>query len=702
MRFKRLELNNWRSFLGNCVIDFAQTGERNVTVFVGQNGAGKTALLNAFTWALYGETTAGFRQADDLFNHAALAAIPVGGLGRMEVCLEFEHDGAHYAVRRYQEARRDEGEDAPRVHPPVLVATRRRSSTETITQDEINAVLPPGLHPFFFFPAENIGKDIDQNDAAAIRASMSNAIDVLLGIERYDKALAVISTALCQHLKTPRGARHTALEVSEAESKRAREAWEQANARKKELPGRVKEAEALVEKLKAQLDVSDQHRKAMDEFKEVKAGKAEAEKRVADSKEQQRAIANRECAVIFGHELFRDASEALNEAHRRGEIPPKVSAGLLNELLDERHKCICGRELGEHERSELEVLRSRTVEDFVAEIASNLRGRAPQLAWRDGARRDEEAAQALLDEVGGGANAEAEFRKLRNCEMELLNRQPDLMSHADPDQTMAAWQDASRVELRLNAELQAVAAELPKLERAKNDAERDHQKALKKNTDAQTIGRAREFLSNVESTLSTIQIAIRAAARKDVERAMNTFYSALLMKDYRISLTDEFRYEITDESSGRRVGASSSEVALATFAFVGALAGLMPVYANIDQLLPKGDDQSPGGLSADTSRAYPVVLDAPYSPFGTDYSARFSEQLPGLLPQSVVIVREDQLQYVEPMLAGRRVGAAYVIQLHSGKEESRTIRWLAHDVDYVVNTDDQEAPHSKLAALPLG
>ena len=701
MRFKRLALKNWRSFLGSYEVDFADTGDRNVTIFVGQNGAGKTALLNAFTWSLFGETTAGFRQPDDLFNHAALEAIPVGESARMEVSLEFEHDGHHYVVRRHQQAFRDNAAETPAVEPPILAATRRRVATEKITQHEINAVLPPGLHPFFFFPAENIGKDFDQNDAAAIRASMSNAIDVLLGIERYDKALAVISTALGKHLKTPRGARDSSLDGAEQQMKSARHEWEKKSERKRELPSLITRQETLAEKLKAQLDASEEHRKAMDEYKRVKGDKAAAEERVATSKEDLRGLANQHCALVFGHELFAKAEEVLNEAHRKGEIPPKVSAGLLSELLEERQQCICGRELGEHERSELEALRSRTVEDFVAEIASNLRGRVPRFAWKDEGRRDELAAKLILDEVRKGAEAEAQFRKLRNREMELLNRQPELVSHADRDETMTAWQLAAQGVMKLSTELQNVSNDLPRLKRLKDEAERAYQKQLTKNTAAKTIGRARELLANVESTLSIIQSAIRAAARQDIERAMNGFYSPLLLKDYRISLTEEFRYAITDQGTGRDVGASSSEVALATFAFVGALASLMPEYANLDQLLPRGDDKSVGGIKADPSRAYPVVLDAPYSPFGSDYSARFSEKLPSLLPQSVVIVREDQLQYVEPMLGTGRVGSAYVLRLHSGKEDARRIKWLDHEVDYVVNTDDEEAAHSQLASLPL-
>lgn len=704
MRFIKLELNNWRSFLGSHRLEFAGASPGNVTVVVGQNGAGKTALLNAFTWALFEDTTAGFRQSEDLYNHAALAAIPPGGTGRVEVQLEFEHDGAYYSVKRRQEAHRKDGLERASILPPVLSATRRKdASTEPIGQEDINAVLPRDLHPFFFFPAENIGKDIDQNDAAAIRADMAYAIDVLLGIERYAKASKVISEALSKYLKAPRsGARSAQVIEAEREMNSTRDEWQTKSDRKRLLPNLIKETETIVDGLKIQLDSTTEFRKIIEEYNDIEGQLKNVDERIRAESEEQHRLVNQDCAILFGHEIFAHAAAVLEEAYTNGQIPPKVAAGLLDELLGPRGgKCICGQDIGTHERERLEEIRSRTVEDRVAEFASDLRGRVPRLAWHDETRRDTVAANNFLSHVRAAANAEGERRRLANRMLELRNKQPDIGSHADPRTTMEAWQQTTQKVMNLKTELQALAEVLPRLERRKNEVEQGLQRLLKKDGDARTVGRARELLSNVESALTTIQKSIRAAARQDVERAMNRHYSAALLKNYSISLLQDFRFEIRDQGTGHPVGASSSETALATFAFVGAIAGLMPVYANLDQLLPKGDGKSVGGVEADLSRAYPVVLDSPYSPFGADYSARFSNKLPDLLPQSIIIVREDHLRYVEPMLKAGRVGAAYILRLHTGKEKTRRIKWLGHEVDYIVNTRDEEPPHSKIAALPL-
>lgn len=702
MRFHRMELKNWRSFLGTHQIDFALDGARNITVLVGQNGSGKTALLNAFTWVLFAETTTGFRRPNDLFNHTALEIIEDGSFDDMYVSIEFDHDGAKYIVKRSLKAERSQPECTVTIGEAKLSAVLKKGGmTETIDQDKINAVLPSGLHPFFFFPAENIGKDIDQNDAASIRASMSRAIDVLLGIERYDNALKIISRALTTHLKSPHNApKDATISVAEEEMKTAREAWEKAEKRKRELPKIIENTQQLAEELSRQLEASDAFSDAANEMNEIKAGILLEQEAINRAKRDQISAINRNCAVVFGNKIFTDANTILDIAHKDGKIPPRVSAGLLDELINDREKCICGRSLGDCERQELESLRSCTLEDAIAEVASDLRGRLPLLIENDEGSIDKLVADEILRYDKEAVQADRRRVKLELRRKELIEQQPEI-SHSDPAKIREAWQKQERNLLVFQQEQKQLAKDIPVFEQTKKDTEKRYQKALNKQSKAKSVSKARGLLSTVEETLSRIQAAVRTCARRDVERAMNDFYTPFLFKNYRVSLTEDFHHKIIDESTGRTVGASSSEVALATFAFVGALAALMPVYARLERLLPSGDGESVGTIRADVANAYPVVLDAPYSPFGKEYAGQFSKALPDLLPQSVIIVREDQLEYVDSLVNDKRVGTAYVLQLHSGHANNKTLTWQNDEFGYVLNINGDEASHTKILPLPV-
>ena len=565
-------------------------------------------MLNAFTWVLFSETTAGFRKPDDLFNHAAIDAILPGSKDDMSISLEFEHDGANYLVKRSVEAERKTGDTKIVFGDQRLSATKKRGGiTETVEQDQINAILPPGLHPVFFFPAENIGKDIDQNNAASIRASMSKAIDVLLGIERYDNALNIISTALKKHLKSPQNApKDAAIITAEEEMNLARESWDKADKRKKELPSDISKAQERSEELSRQMETSDAYSSATNEMNKIKTAIATEKNLIEQMRQEQVGAVNRNCAVIFGQKLFSDAKAALDIAHKTGKIPPRVSAGLLDELIDEHKKCICGRDLGESELSELKSLRSSTLEDVIAELASDLRGRVSSFISNDDGFVGFLAAQEILELNKEILQAERRRVKLEVKRRELIGQQPDVNLN-DPAKLRQAWQNQEKLIMDCQSELDRIIKELPNLEKEKKDTEKKYQQVLAKQTQAKAIGRARALLSSVEDALTKIQSAVRGCARKDVERAMNEFYAPLLLKNYRIHLTDEFHQRIVDESSGRTIGVSSSEIALATFAFVGALAALMPVYSRLERLLPAGDGKSVGSISADAENAYPVV-----------------------------------------------------------------------------------------------
>ena len=54
MILERLVLENFRQFKGRQEILFSDLQEHNVTVVHAENGFGKTTLLKALLWALYG------------------------------------------------------------------------------------------------------------------------------------------------------------------------------------------------------------------------------------------------------------------------------------------------------------------------------------------------------------------------------------------------------------------------------------------------------------------------------------------------------------------------------------------------------------------------------------------------------------------------------------------------------------------------
>jgi len=81
----KLHLRGFLSYREPVEIDFSPF---ELACISGQNGAGKSSLLDAITWALFGEA----RRRDDAVIHSALDTA--------EVSLEFDYEGNRYRVRR--------------------------------------------------------------------------------------------------------------------------------------------------------------------------------------------------------------------------------------------------------------------------------------------------------------------------------------------------------------------------------------------------------------------------------------------------------------------------------------------------------------------------------------------------------------------------------------------------------------------------
>lgn len=55
MILQKLEMNNFRQYIGEQTVEFSTDPEKNVTVLIGVNTSGKTTIVRAFEWCLYGK-----------------------------------------------------------------------------------------------------------------------------------------------------------------------------------------------------------------------------------------------------------------------------------------------------------------------------------------------------------------------------------------------------------------------------------------------------------------------------------------------------------------------------------------------------------------------------------------------------------------------------------------------------------------------
>ncbi|WP_217523198.1 AAA family ATPase [Pleurocapsa sp. PCC 7327] len=71
LRLKQIRLKNWKCYREQ-IIRFNLNTDKNIWIIFGQNGYGRTSLLEAIIWYLYGNEGVLTKKLPDYFNRIAL------------------------------------------------------------------------------------------------------------------------------------------------------------------------------------------------------------------------------------------------------------------------------------------------------------------------------------------------------------------------------------------------------------------------------------------------------------------------------------------------------------------------------------------------------------------------------------------------------------------------------------------------------
>jgi DNA sulfur modification protein DndD len=147
MKIIRVSVENWKPYKGKQGIEFA-SGEANITLLFGENTHGKTSLLNALQWGLYGETSdhlGNIIPESQLINKIAYKE----GERHFAVGLNMQADGKDFKLKR--SVTLDEGEPLQEVS---LEIDQERLTDREIIEKQINNLIPQQIARFFLFDGE--------------------------------------------------------------------------------------------------------------------------------------------------------------------------------------------------------------------------------------------------------------------------------------------------------------------------------------------------------------------------------------------------------------------------------------------------------------------------------------------------------------------------------------------------------------------
>ncbi|MEG4285931.1 AAA family ATPase [Microcoleus sp. A006_D1] len=653
MKLISIVLCNFRQFYDQTPEIKLAWGAQNITVIHGNNGAGKTALMNGFTWVLYEKFSAAFAAGELLVNKRAIAEAKPGKKVDCWVEIIFEHDTNRYKARRVCRVYKSENNVEHSKSELFLQVSKddgRWMPSAQHPDDIIGRILPESLHQYFFFDGERI-EQIVRHDK---KAEIAEATKELLGVEVLSRSI--------RHLGDARKSLETDLRMIGGSEI------------KKLLKNKQKSQEELDQISQKQVEI-EQELTNQGEIKKVVngnllelSGAAELQK-LRNELEMQQSLFKQQIAraldaikreiSVRGYAMFLSDAAADFEVlvgglREKGELLSGIQRPFLQELLAQQ-RCICGAQLVEG-----------------SEASKNITG------WMNkaGAGDVEETTIRISDRINEIDRQIADF-------WDEIDRQQGNISHGRSELSRVETQlddihtklknfpdgDVSRLQKRLD-EIEAKIGDLHR-ETGSNQQQIEsltaQVAALDKQIDKQQLNEERQVLAQrrIAATQDAIDRLTEVRSRLEkqfcshLEKRVQDIFSQISFTPYIPKLSDKYELTLVENTSGKEslVAASTGENQILSLSFIGGIIEGVREWSQKNTLM--GPDSS----------TFPIVMDSPFGSLDEIYRKQIANKLPKLANQLVVLVTKTQWRGEVAQEMESCTGREYVLVYNSPKAD---------------------------------
>jgi DNA sulfur modification protein DndD len=662
MRLLSLEISDFRAFHGLQRIEFAAEDAKRVTVFHGENGAGKTNLLNAVHWCMTGQFTPRFQEKRLLVNKEAFRS------GRRECHVELlfqdeqERGGVQYRVRR---SATNEGQTGLEVYQIERGNSRPIPNGESL----LRMLMPDGLISWFFFDAEAIGS-LELSGSLEFKRDLRKTlgfdlVDTLLedleGVQSKlrrevanqtnDKELIVLQNEMDNIDLVLPGQRESAAAL-QAQLKQIEFSYEDVRSRLEKLP--------LAEPIERQ-------RQGV----ERAVLRLEHERKELKTKVSQ--LIGQAAPALLLQPLTSVLEGKLEQEEVRGKLPAPYSDQLVRDI-ETSQVCICGRPVteGSPEAHQIhELLR------FASTSALNQRLSEVRYAIRDIERQSETFPVEIASTRNRISEVDQELGRHEQELKELTKKLSDIKGYGGEIQKLEGERDRLKKE-RNNVTLQAgsMLQQIEQNVRRHKDLKARFEAAERK----LVVGKRLKLeFDKVTKLMEYIRRSLREQelqALTILAIELNSVLKRYLTKHYSAKInTDTYAVQLVDQEN-KTVGHSTGEGQVLKFAFI----------ATVVALAARKTQQKIQWMSEPTIA--PLVLDAPFSALDPEYQGSVARNLATQATQLVLMISsaawgEKVAAALEPV-----VGKRYLIVSHeSGPKGDKPVKQLtlngnSHQLNY--------------------
>ena len=362
MILNKVLIRNYRQYR-KVDINFAKDDGKNFTIIKGNNGTGKTTLLNALSWCLYGSEIHDYGDdaAMSICNNKTSNIAFVGDNIEVRVELEFLDDGeilAFNRVRGFTKTR-----DGLRRQPSLDKFELKTQDGGDIQVSQnvdytLERKIPREIEDYFFFDGARLSEYFQSNKTKQIKEAVFSLSQIKL-LENTSRNLQNVKQTFINKQKkiAPKlGGVNEKVNELEMNIKLNTEKLSNAQNQIEEIN---KEIKTIYDQL-ININSSDIQRDAQ-RNKQVDLEIKELNKEISDTEKIINQHVFSKYPYVLSYKSFIKFLELGEQSREKGFIPPKFKKSFIQDLLDSG-KCICGTNLNENleHRKALEKLLDET------------------------------------------------------------------------------------------------------------------------------------------------------------------------------------------------------------------------------------------------------------------------------------------------------------------------------------------------------
>ena len=376
MKLLRLELENFRQYRDQVTFNFSLDDEKNMNIIQGVNGAGKTNLLNALTWCLYGTEENLSKYAGKklpIANEAALRELDTNKALETRVQVVMVNSSGETTIfERKLLTRKDQnGHPLPSQNSDFHAYQQRNGDMRESTLDKnflVNRILPKGVKGFFFFDGERLDEFFKEENSTKVKEAILDVSQLSLldkSINHLEKTISSIRGDLRYQGST----QVSEITTSIADHEKKRDSLRQEKKKRDVDLGKLNEEISKID------EILETH--SLPIVKELQSQRIILDGQLSQLEAQGENLKKdinenllESGPSIYTIDALRFSLNEIQSITKKGELPPKMKDTFVKELL-ETGMCICGCDIS-HESPERQKVPSFLNEAKISQIHDDL------------------------------------------------------------------------------------------------------------------------------------------------------------------------------------------------------------------------------------------------------------------------------------------------------------------------------------------